>query len=254
MTAIATSRAGRIRFGRTGRTLRAIWGVLNLVMAIVVARAVNGLISERMTAGVFDPSHDFMYFTIQVSVASAVVVALGAYFGLFRRIDPLWYSVLRASLVPWALVTAAVYNLLLRQTPMGGTLWEMMNRPNELGHLWIPLFIAVEWLLQPGRARLTLRILFLSTSYPWAYIIVCMVRGSVDGWYPYPFLEPNGPMGWTGPIEFMLAATLFIVIVSLTTVFISRVIRHIVPLHETVGVEPPTTTQVIPIVETVRGL
>ena len=254
MTAITTTRAGRIRFGRTGRALRVFWGMSNLVMSVVVAQAVNGLIADRVAKGVFEPSHDFMYFTIQVSVASAIVFALGAYIGLFHRVDPYWYSVLRASLVPWALVTAAVYNLLLRQTPMGGTLWEMMNRPNELVHLWIPLFIAVEWLLQPGRARLTLRVIALSTAYPWAYIIACMIRGGVDGWYPYPFLAPDGPLGWTGPIEFMLAATLFIVIVSLTTVFISRVIRHVIPLHETVGVEPSTTTQVIPIVETVRAL
>ncbi|MEY4477650.1 MAG: hypothetical protein RJA31_1154, partial [Actinomycetota bacterium] len=171
--------------------------------------------------------------------------------GLFRRIDPHWYTVLRASLVPWALITAVVYNVLLRQTPMGGTLWEMMNRPNELVHLWIPLFIAVEWLFQPGRSRITFRVLALSTTYPWVYIVVCMVRGQVDGWYPYTFLAPDGPMGWTGPIEFMLASTLFIVIVSVTTVIISRVIRRVIPLHESVGAEPPATTQVLQIVRTI---
>ena len=254
MTAITTTRAGRIRFGRTGRALRVFWGMFNLMMSVVVARAVGGLIADRIDTGVFDPTHDFMYFTIQVSIASVGVFALGAYIGLFRRVDPYWYSVLRASLVPWALVTAAVYNVLLRQEPMFGTLWEMLRRPNELVHLWIPLFIAVEWLLQPGRARLTLRVLALATVYPWVYIVVCMIRGSIDGWYPYPFLAPDGPLGWSGPIEFMLAATAFIVIVSLTTVFISRVIRHIIPLHETDGPEPPTTTQVIPLVETVRAV
>ncbi|MEN9740021.1 MAG: hypothetical protein RLZ72_287 [Actinomycetota bacterium] len=252
MTAITTSRAGRIRFARTGRALRAFWAIANLGMSLVVARAVNGLIADRIAQGVYDPTRDFMYFTIQVSIASFAVFLIGAYVGLFRAVDPHWYTVLRASLVPWALVTAAVYNVLLRQTPMGGTLWEMMNRPNELVHLWIPLFIAAEWLLTPGRSRLSFRVLALATTYPWAYIIVCMVRGQVDGWYPYPYLEPNGPLGWTGPIEFMLACTLFIVIVSVTTVVISRVIRHIIPLHETVGVEPPTTTQVLPIVRTIR--
>lgn len=251
MTAITTSRAGRIRFARTGRALRVFWGSANLLMSVVVARAVAGLIAERVDKGVFEPTHDFMYFTIQVSIASFAVFLLGAYIGLFKRIDPHWYTLLRASLVPWALITAAVYNLLLRQVPMGGTLWEMMNRPNELVHLWIPAFIALEWLMTPGRTRLTIRVLTLATVYPWAYVIVCMVRGGVDGWYPYPFLEPNGPLGWTGPLEFMLASTLFIVIVSVTTIVISRVIRHIIPLHESVGTEPPTTTQVLPIVETV---
>lgn len=254
MVAITTSTSGRIRLARTGRALRIFWGVSNALMAVVVARAVNGLIVDRIERGVFDPSHDFMYFTIQVSLASTVVFTLGAYFGLFRRIDPHWYSVLRASLVPWALITAAVYNVLLRPEPLDGTLWDMLRRPNELVHLWIPLFIAFEWLLQPGRTRLTVSVLALSTAYPWVYVTASLIRGGIDGWYPYPFLEPNGPLGWTGPIEFMFAASLFIVIVSLTTVFISRVIRHIVPLHETVGTEPPPTTQVLPIVETVRTL
>lgn len=251
MTAITTSRAGRIRFARTGRALRIFWGSANLAMSVVVARAVHGLIVDRMERGVFEPTHDFMYFTIQVSIASFGVFLFGAYIGLFRRIDPHWYTVLRASLVPWALITAVVYNVLLRQTPMGGTLWEMMNRPNELVHLWIPLFIAAEWLFQPGRARITFRVLTLATTYPWAYVMVCMVRGEVDGWYPYPFLVPDGPLGWTGPIEFMLAATLFIVIVSVTTVIISRVIRRVIPLHKSAGIEPPATTQVLPIVRTV---
>jgi len=251
MTAVTTTRTGRIRLARTGRALRVFWGLANLLMSVVVARAVQGLIEFRVETGVFDPTKDFMYFTIQVSIASVFVFALGAYIGLFRRVDPYWYSVLRASLVPWALITAAVYNVLLRPEPMFGTLWEMIRRPNELVHLWIPLFIAVEWVLQPGRARLTLRVLALATVYPWLYVTVCLIRGGIDGWYPYPFLEPNGPLGWTGPLEFMLAASLFIVIVSLTTVFISRVIRHIIPLHETVDAEPPTVTKALPIVEPV---
>lgn len=251
MTAVTTTRTGRIRLARTGRALRVFWGLANLFMSVVVARAVQGLIEFRVETGVFDPTKDFMYFTIQVSIASVFVFALGAYIGLFRRVDPYWYSMLRASLVPWALITAAVYNVLLRPEPMFGTLWEMIRRPNELVHLWIPLFIAAEWLFQPGRARITFRVLTLATTYPWAYVIVCMVRGEVDGWYPYPFLAPDGPLGWTGPIEFMLAATLFIVIVSVTTVIISRVIRRVVPLHESVGHVPPTTTQVLPIVRTV---
>lgn len=251
MTPVSTSRAGTIRFARTGRALRVFWAMANLGMAVVVAKAVSGLINDRIDKGVFEPTHDFMYFTIQVSIASFGVFLLGAYLGLFKRIDPHWYTVLRASLVPWALITAAVYNVLLRQVPMGGTLWEMMNRPNELVHLWIPLFIAVEWVFTPGHSRISLRVLALATVYPWAYVVVCMVRGGIDGWYPYPFLEPNGPLGWTGPLEFMGASTLFIVIVSITTVVISNVIRRIIPLHDQVGSEPPATTQVLPIVKIV---
>jgi hypothetical protein len=35
-------------------------------------------------------------------------------------------------------------------------------------------------------------------SYPVVWVVVTLLRGPSAEWYPYFFLDPTGPNGWTG--------------------------------------------------------
>ena len=168
-------------------------GVLNLVMAFAIAIALTINISDRLIQGIFNPSHYFLYFTIQTSIINIIVLLIGGIFALMRTNDPRWYSIARASIVSYAIVTGVIYNLLLAGFPSGDGYVSTFSFPNDIQHIWAPIFIAVEWLLMPGRARLRWGTMIICAIFPLAWVAGSLVRGLVgDGWFPYFFLNPAG--------------------------------------------------------------
>jgi hypothetical protein len=61
---------------------------------------------------------------------------------------------------------------------------------DQLLHFWIPGLALADWLLAPGRHRVSWRFSALVLGYPLVWGIITMVRGSIVGWYPYFFLDP----------------------------------------------------------------
>jgi hypothetical protein len=50
-----------------------------------------------------------------------------------------------------------------------------------------------DWFADPPQVRLTIRDAVVWLVYPIAWTAFTIGRGAVDGWYPYPFLDPvNG--------------------------------------------------------------
>jgi hypothetical protein len=76
----------------------------------------------------------------------------------------------------------------------------------QLGLVWVdivlhkifPIVVVADWILDPPTpaTRLSVRDGLLWLVFPIAWVIVTLARGAVDGWYPYPFLDPaNGGYG-----------------------------------------------------------
>ena len=54
----------------------------------------------------------------------------------------------------------------------------------------------LDWIVDPPTDRLSLRDGLLWLVFPLVWTALTLVRGAVDGWYPYPFLDPaNGGYG-----------------------------------------------------------
>ena len=170
--------------------LRRTLGVANIVAAFGIAIAISVNIADRVIQGIFDPSHYFHFFTIQTSLINIVVLTMGGMFALLRTNDPRWYSVVRASVASYAVVVGVVYNVLLAGIPSSDGYVEAFTFPNLIEHVWAPIFIAIEWLLMPGRAGLGWRVLWIAAVDPLAWVAFSMVRGLAgDGWFPYFFLN-----------------------------------------------------------------
>jgi hypothetical protein len=209
--------------GGIAHVLRRTFGVLNFVMAFAIAIALAVNIADRVIQGIFDPSHYFQYFTIQTSIINIVVLLIGGVFGVMRKNDPHWYSTTRASIVSYAIVTGVIYNLLLAGFPSVDGYIASFAFPGDIQHIWAPLFIAVEWLLMPGRTRLRWSVLWISAVYPLLWVIGSMVRGLVgDGWYPYFFLNP-GDMGVGGVLTYVVAIAAFVIGNSAIAVGVGRI-------------------------------
>ncbi|MFM6968745.1 MAG: Pr6Pr family membrane protein [Microbacteriaceae bacterium] len=203
-------------------TLRRSLGVINILTAFVIAIALTINITDRVLQGKFDPTHYFQYFTIQTCILNIVVLTAGGIYALTRTTDPRRYVVLRASTVAYAVLTGVVYNVLLAGIPANDGYIESSGFPNAVEHVWAPIIIAIEWLLMPGRSRLSWRVLWIAVVYPLLWVIGSMVRGLAgDGWYPYFFL--NVPdTGVTGVVIYVAGLAAFIVGITATVVATGR--------------------------------
>ena len=195
-------------------------GVLRIVAAGLVLAAIVTQITDQLGAGVFEPSEYFAYFTVESSMMNVVVLAAGGYLALRFKRDTVLYTGVRMATVSYALVTGVVYNLLLRGLPPTG--YVGIQWPNEVEHVWIPIYIVVDWLFATGRARLAWKWVWAAIAFPLAWCAFTLVRGAVTDWYPYPFINPNEPGGWPSVGMYIMGIAAFIIGLAYLAVLYSR--------------------------------
>ncbi|MCY7355432.1 MAG: Pr6Pr family membrane protein [Lysobacter sp.] len=105
-------------------------------------------------------------------------------------------------------VVGIVFAILLRDTDLGSLLpWV-----NVVLHYVMPCVVVLDWLLQPPRMKLGTRQLLSCQIFPAFYLAYVLIRGSMTGWYPYPFLDPGNVGGYGGVAVYAMgiAATFLI--------------------------------------------
>ncbi|MGV8884340.1 MAG: Pr6Pr family membrane protein [Microbacteriaceae bacterium] len=199
-------------------TGRPVVAAFRCAIAIALLVALGFQIVDKVTHNDMIPGEYFSFFTIQSSIIAAIVMAWGGVHAASRATDTLMYTAARMSVVSYAVVTAAVYNGLLRGIPSEG--YVGLQWPGELMHVWVPIAILLDWVLSSGRARLGWTALRIVIAYPILWLVYTFVRGAVTGWYPYPFLEPD-----TGVLSISLyvcAIAAFIVGIASLAIALSR--------------------------------
>ena len=194
-------------------------GVLRLAAGLLVLAAIITQIADLLGAGEFVAAEYFSYFTIQSSMMNVVVLLVGGLMALRLRTDTVLYTGVRAGIVVYAVVTAAVYNVLLRNLPPEG--YVGVQWPNEVEHVWIPLFLLIDWLLATGRPRLGWQWLLAIVSFPLAWCAYTLLHGAVAAWYPYPFIDPS-TSGWASVIAYIIGLAGFMVVLGALAVRWSR--------------------------------
>ncbi|MCS5722141.1 Pr6Pr family membrane protein [Herbiconiux sp. CPCC 203407] len=200
---------------------RRIAGALRLIVGLGLAVTIGIQIGDRVANDAFDPWEYFSYFTIQTSLFNIVVLVVGGVLALRLARDPQLYTTVRMAALTYAIVTAAVYNVLLRFVPPTG--YPGLDWPNEVVHVWVPIILVLDWLLTPGRPALPWRSLWIVPIYPVAWAIYSFARAAASGGriYPYPFLNPATD-GWISVIAYIVGLTLFLVGLGALAVLYSR--------------------------------
>ena len=194
-------------------------GVIRVGAGLLVLAAMITQITDRVLNDVFVPSEYFAYFTIQSSMMNIVVLLVGGYLAFRYKRDTVIYTGVRSATVVYAVVTAAVYNLLLRGIPAVGFVG--VQWPNEVEHVWIPLLIVIDWLFSTGRARLGYRWLWVAVGFPLLWCAFTLIRGAITDWYPYPFINPATD-GWISVLGYIVGLAAFIVGLAALAVRYSR--------------------------------
>ena len=170
-------------------------------------------ITDRLLNNVFRPGEYFAYFTIQSSLIAAVVLAVTAIREFKALPQTKTLNLARLSVSTYAIVVAVVYNALLRGTPVlpgdpdYGYNWPVA--PNEILHVWAPIFIVLDLALTVMRYKLKFKQIFWVLAFPMAWLAFTIIRGLVTDWWAYWFLNPNEDGGVTGVIIYIVVIIVF---------------------------------------------
>jgi len=152
----------------------AVLGWTALALQLVLTLAAIGAQGGTLLDGLW---RVFGYFTIIANLFAAIVLSLA----VFRRST----ARLEFAAVTTMVLVGVVYSLLLRETwnPRG---WQKIA--DVALHDILPLIVIAFWLLRPHRGLGT-KDIAAALILPLGYCAYALVRGAVDGWYAYAFLD-----------------------------------------------------------------
>lgn len=183
-------------------------GSVALVLAAIVVQAV--VLAQN---GRFDATRFFAFFTIQSNLIGVAAFAWLVANGDRPRSRGL--ELLRGAAAVYLTVTFVVVIVLLSDVDVQ----LQVNWAEFTLHKLFPVIVVLDWIIDPPRVGLGLRDALVWLVYPIAWTAVTMVRGAIDGWYPYPFLDPaNG--GYTSVAVAIVAITIGFLVLSAATVSI----------------------------------
>ena len=159
---------------------------LRLAVSVLGVIAITATFVDTASRETVNPFNFFGFFTMQSNIILVVVLTLTAITELAGRRQSPVLQLARGCATTYIVVVGIVYNTLLAGLPGGVTLeWA-----NNLLHVVLPIYAALDWALIGDRGPLPWARLWIVTVYPIVWIAVVLVRGATDGWVPYPFLDP----------------------------------------------------------------
>ena len=199
---------------------------LRLITSASLLTAIIWQVTDRLNHNNFRPTEYFAYFTIHTSLIAAVVLAVAGIRELQGKSDTKALTLARLSVSTYAIVVAVVYNALLRGTkvlpgdPDYGYDWPVL--PNEILHVWAPIFIVLDFALTVTVTKLKFKQIFWTLLFPLAWLVFTIIRGLNTDWWAYWFLNPNEEGGVTGVVTFILAIVVFMLVSASASLGLNR--------------------------------
>ncbi|MDQ0770637.1 hypothetical protein QF031_003386 [Pseudarthrobacter defluvii] len=136
-------------------------------------------------------------FTFQSNLVLGLVFLVSA--ARPRARLPHWWDHLFGALAFYLAMTGIIYVVLV--APPDEPWWTLdMYWPWMVTHRIAPLVAGLDWLLVTRTVRGPWRRPLVWLCYPAVFLIFSWVRGALDGWYPYDFLNPGLDGGWPAVI------------------------------------------------------
>jgi hypothetical protein len=159
------------------------WFALTLQLFILIHNTPGNGMTPLQAVGRF-----FIFFTILSNLLVAIsftiiLIKPNSITGYFF-VKP--YSV--SAIAVYIFIVGLVYNIILRQ------LWQptgLQQLADELLHVVVPVLYIVYWIFFIVKGSLKWKHCFEWLIFPIVYLIYAMFRGSIEGFYPYPFLDLN---------------------------------------------------------------
>ena len=210
--------------------LRRAMGVFRIAVGLAMIGSIAWQIQDRLIHDLFRPSEYFSYFTIDSSMIAAVTLVVGGYYALRHAQDTRLLTTVQLCVFSAAVVVSVVYNLLLRgmanDVRDGNYAWPVL--PNEILHVWAPIFIAVEWLIVAGAVKLNFKKIWWVIAFPLLWLVFSIARGAITGWWAYWFINPNDPGGLTQMFTYIFGIMAFFLINAVVAISLQRLALRVI--------------------------
>lgn len=173
--------------------MKALWNAIRGVVALLAVAAVCLQAWHLMQIDRFAPSQFLSFFTIQSNLIAAAVLAIESVGGC--KLSHARRDALRGAVVLYLSVTSVVYAVLLARLPIVKEIVHPLADP--ILHYFVPFCVIMDWIVVPPCSQPNFKRALVWMIYPLGYLAFSIARGTLTGWYPYPFLNPNNPGGWT---------------------------------------------------------
>ncbi|WP_134765306.1 Pr6Pr family membrane protein [Nocardioides sp. 1609] len=194
---------------RTWHAATAALAVGGLTLQLVLVVIGNPVLAEVEPPGLGMRLYRFAaYFTVE----SNALVAFAA-LTLVRnpQRDGRAWRVLRLAGVVAITVTALVHFVLLRPLlDLEG--WDYVA--DKVLHMGVPALAILGWVCFGPRPRVSSATVWVALALPLGWTVWTLAFGQVDGWYPYPFLDPDAE-GWPHVAVALAGVTTLFVALSL---------------------------------------
>jgi hypothetical protein len=161
----------------------AAWFALVLQLYILVDNTPGNGMTPLEAVGRF-----FIFFTILSNMLVAISITIfllntDSAAGRFFARPPVITAV-----ALYIFLVGLIYNIILRSVwhPEG-----LQKLADELLHVAVPLLFLIYWLLFAPKSSLQWIHAFRWLIFPAVYLVYAMLRGGIEGFYPYPFLDAN---------------------------------------------------------------
>jgi hypothetical protein len=159
----------------------------------------------------------FGYFTVLTNLLvaiwlTAILFSRGSWHRFFSRFST------QTAITVYILVVGLGYNILLRHLYVFRGLHAITT---EIQHVAVPALATIYWIVFVPKHPLSWSALLPWLFYPFVYLVMALLRGSMDSFYPYPFLNV-ADLGFGTVLRNAAGLLVVFVVVSLVFIFFSR--------------------------------
>ena len=190
-------------------------GLFRLAIGVSLLGSVAWQIINRIVADRFRPTEYFVFFSIDSSIFAGAVGLVGAWVLLSGKKETERQQTIRLVATVSMIIVGVVYHALLGDSAVDpadiGYEWPVI--PNLVIHTWAPIAVTIEYLISVRGSVPKWRKALWVVVYPLVWLTFSVVRGLLDNWWPYWFINPNSEIGVSGMITYILIiASAFIIL------------------------------------------
>ncbi|CAM5214296.1 hypothetical protein UACE39S_05494 [Ureibacillus acetophenoni] len=169
----------RLKFKLVFHILIALIGFISVILHVVYSP---------------DPLVSLTKFTIHSNLLVSITFMFSSFAILSRRDRNSILEYFKNCSIIYMSICILTYHFLLSS---GGEYTGTRIITNFTLHYLIPILVFINWFVFEIKEKYSLNFIFYWMIYPFLYSVVSLVRGLIDGFYPYFFLNPNGeiPVG-----------------------------------------------------------
>ena len=185
---------------------KGVFGIFRFAVGLSLLGSVLWQVSDRLAANLFRPFEYFAFFSINTSILAGIVLALSGLALLQGKDESERLHTFRLIATVSMIIVGVVYHALLGDSAVDprdvGYAWPVL--PNLIIHTYAPILIVVDYLLSIKGYKPSWKKAWWVVVYPLAWLAFSLVRGLLDGWWPYWFINPNSEGGVIGMLTYVL--------------------------------------------------